>query len=122
MANQYAMALDLQDDSEAISTYLRHHESVWPEVLVALQAVGVLDMNIWRIGRRLFMLLETVDDFDLDLDFARYLTLHPRCAEWEALMGTLQVPLPEAAAGKKWVEMENIFHLQAQLHGPSTQA
>lgn len=117
MMKQYAMTLDLKDDEGAVAAYRRYHQAVWPEVLEALQAVGVHDMRIWLWGRRMFMLLEVTEHFDPDRDFARYLTLHPRCEAWEALMGEYQQPLPGTAPGEKWVQMEAIFHLQAQVHG-----
>jgi L-rhamnose mutarotase len=112
---QYAMTLDLKDDPEAIVQYRRHHAQVWPEVVDALREVGIIDLHIWLLGRRLFMLLETQDDFDPETDLSRYLTLHPRCQEWEDLMGTWQQPLPQALPGEKWLPMERIFQLSSAM-------
>ena len=68
-------------------------------------------MKIWLLGRRLFMLAEVNDDFNPDIDFPRYLTLNPRCQEWEDLMTTFQEPVPEAGEGEKWTMMEEVFSL-----------
>ena len=106
-----AYTLDLKDDPEAIRRYDAYHANPWPEVVDALRAVGLHELLIWRLDRRLFMLARAGSDFDPDVDFARYLTLHPRCQEWEDLMGTLQAPLPQAPAGTKWVRMDRIFTL-----------
>ena len=92
---QLALTVNLKDDPGVIAAYKRYHAEAWPEVVAALREVGVLEMKIWLQGRRLFMLAETTEAFDPDIDFPRYLTLHPRCQEWEDLMGTFQEPLPE---------------------------
>jgi L-rhamnose mutarotase len=57
------------------------------------------------------MLADVADDFDPEVDFPRYLILHPRCQEWEDLMGTFQEPVPEAQPGEKWAAMEEVFAL-----------
>ena len=108
---QLALTLNLKDDPEVISAYKAYHAAAWPEVVEALQSVGILQMKIWLLGRRLFMLAEVEDDFDPAVDFPRYLTLHPRCREWEDLMGTMQEPVPEAQPGEKWSAMEQVFTL-----------
>lgn len=108
---QLALTLNLKDDPAVIAAYKAYHAEAWPEVIDALKAVGVLQMKIWLLGRRLFMLAEVNDDFDPATDFPRYLTLHPRCQEWEDLMGTFQEPVPEAQPGEKWAAMEQVFTL-----------
>lgn len=107
----YALALDLADDPAAVQQYIDYHANPFPEVVAALKEVGILDMKIFRIGQRLFMYYTAADAFDPSVDFPRYLTLHPRCQEWEDLMTTLQKPLPEATPGQKWVPMEQVFQL-----------
>jgi L-rhamnose mutarotase len=108
---QLALTLNLKDDPEVIAAYKAYHADAWPEVVAALKAVGVLQMKIWILGRRLFMLADVADDFDPEVDFPRYLILHPRCQEWEDLMGTFQEPVPEAQPGEKWAAMEEVFAL-----------
>ncbi|WKN43449.1 L-rhamnose mutarotase [Tunicatimonas pelagia] len=105
----YAQTVNLKNDPEVIREYEKHHAAVWPEVLSALKEVGVIDMKIYRLGRRLFMFMQTEDDFDLNVDMPRYLALHPRCREWESLMGTFQEKVPEAQPHEKWAIMKKIF-------------
>ena len=106
-----ALTLNLKDDPAVIQAYRDYHANAWPEVVGALQAVGVHQMRIWLLGRRLFMVADVADDFEPAVDFPRYLSLHPRCQEWEDLMGTFQEPVPEAKPGEKWAEMEEVFRL-----------
>ena len=61
---RYALALDLHDDVQLIEEYERFHRAVWPEVIVHLRQHGVLGMEIYRLGTRLFMVLDTDDARD----------------------------------------------------------
>lgn len=107
----YAQSVNLRDDPKIIEQYKAYHADAWPEVVEALKHVGILDMKIYLLGRRLFMFMQTEDDFDPNVDFPKYLTLHPRCQEWEGLMGTFQEKLPEAQPHEKWALMEKVFQL-----------
>ena len=62
---RHCLSLDLRDDPEVIAQYDHYHEAVWPEVLDALRASGILDMTIWRRDTRLVMLIETTPDFKI---------------------------------------------------------
>lgn len=108
---EYAMALDLKDDPDLIAQYKAHHQAVWPQVHASLKAVGILGMRIYLIGQRMFMVMQTVDDFNPERDFARYLELDPKCQEWEDLMGDFQQPLPQAGPGEKWLYMDKVYDL-----------
>ena len=105
------MSVNLVDEEKAIRQYEHYHAHPWPEVVASLKQVGIIDMKIYRLGRRLFMFVKAEDGFDPQVDFARYLTLDERCQQWEDLMGTFQVPLPEAEPGEKWVAMKKVFQL-----------
>ncbi len=108
---EYALTVNLKDDPEIIAQYKQYHGNVWPEVRRSLEAVGVREMKIFLLGRRLFMYLTADDYFDLNLDLPKYLTLNPKCQEWEDLMTQLQEPVPEAKDGEKWALMEKVFDL-----------
>ena len=71
-------------------------------------SVGILDMQIYRLGNRVFMICDTVDDFDFEKDNARLATL-PRQAEWEAYVAKFQGADPNAPSTDKWQLMERIF-------------
>src|SRR5688572_30116856 len=102
---RYTLALDLIDDPSKIREYEEYHKNVWPEIKKSITEAGILSMEIYRVGNRLFMIIEAADDFSFDrkkqLDGS-----NPRVAEWEKLMWNFQQPLPFAKPDEKWVLME----------------
>ncbi|SRR5690606_17971959 len=117
MAQRYCQALDLVNDPEKIRTYIRHHQAIWPEIRTHIVDCGIADMQIWRLGTRLFMIMETNDSYDAAAAAAKA-ALDPKVQAWEALMWQFQVATPWAREGEKWVAMEKIFDLQQQLPQP----
>jgi L-rhamnose mutarotase len=111
----YGLTLCLRDDPEVIAAYVRHHQAVWPPVCARLREVGVQAMRIFLRGRRLFMYIETSDDFDLARDFAR-VNQDPVSAEWNRWMATLQERAPEAHPDEWWAPMELVFDLDWPQH------
>jgi L-rhamnose mutarotase len=109
----YARTLDLKDDPAMIAAYDAHHQAVWPEVERGLLTIGIERMRIWRLGRHLFMLMETTDSFDPEKDFARYMASDPRIREWQSLMESYQEPVAEAAPGVWWADMQLVYTLPA---------
>jgi L-rhamnose mutarotase len=109
--NRHVMTVDLKDDPRGIAAYRRHHRSIWPEVRDSLRRVGVLRMDIYQLGRRLVMVMDTKEGLDLKRSFAAHAASHPRCAEWEELMKTFQQAPPGAPRGRLWTPMRSIFHL-----------
>ena len=109
---RYCQTLDLKDDPELISEYRKRHteNEAWPEILQGIRSVGILEMEIYILDNRLFMIVETPSDFDWDEAFARLATL-PRQEEWETYMSIFQVARPGATSAEKWRMMERIFHL-----------
>jgi L-rhamnose mutarotase len=107
------LALDLQDDSGLIAEYRAHHEKgkVWPEIEESLERAGILDMEIYCTGNRLFMIMEVAETFSPEVKKALDAS-NPKVEEWERLMSAYQVPLPWAEPGEKWVTMERIFKLK----------
>ena len=105
---RYCQTLTLVDDPELIEKYVEAHAHVWPEVIAGQREVGILSMEIWRHGSRLFMVMDTVDDFDFDRDMARLATL-PRQAEWESYVSQFQGCAVGASSSEKWQRMERIF-------------
>jgi L-rhamnose mutarotase len=103
------LAIDLKDDDAVVETYREYHRRVWPEVLESLRASGVLDMQIYLLGRRVVMIADLVDGADLRRAFDTRMASHPRVAEWERLMMSLQQPAPGAREGEWWTAMEPVF-------------
>lgn len=105
---RYCQTLTLVDDEAMIAKYVDAHAHVWPEIIQGQREVGILDMQIYRKGRNLFMIMDTVDDFDFDRDMAWLATL-PRQAEWEAYVSQFQGARADARSDEKWQLMEQIF-------------
>ena len=81
---RYCQTLDLRDSPELIAEYRKRHSQAeaWPEILAGIREVGILEMEIYILGTRLFMIVETPLDFDWDTAMERLNTL-PRQQEWE---------------------------------------
>ena len=105
---RYCQTLSLKDDPQLVEKYIEVHSHVWPEIIEGQHEVGILLMEIYAKGRNLFMIVDTVDDFDWDRDMARLATL-PRQAEWEAYVSQFQGCSPEAKSTEKWQLMTKIF-------------
>jgi L-rhamnose mutarotase len=107
----YALALDLVDDPERIADYEKTHQKIWPEVRWHLRAQGVVQMEIYRLGTRLFMVMEVDPALYSAEGMAQASRDNPAIVRWEALMWTYQVPTPWTPAGEKWTPMAKIFDL-----------
>ena len=105
---RYCQTLTLVENERMIAKYVEAHAHVWPEIIEGQREVGILNMQIYRKDRSLFMIMDTVDDFDFEHDMARLATL-PRQAEWEAYVAQFQGCDPNAKSDEKWQLMERIF-------------
>ena len=81
---RYCQTLSLRDNPELIEAYRKAHskEESWPEIRAGIREVGILEMEIYILGSKLFMIVETPLNFDWDKAMAKLATL-PRQAEWE---------------------------------------
>ncbi len=109
---RYCQTLDLRDSPELIAEYRKRHSETeaWPEILAGIREVGILEMEIYILGTRLFMIVETPVDFDWDTAMKRLATL-PRQAEWENFVATFQGCNPDSTSAEKWTLMERMFYL-----------
>ena len=109
---RYCLALDLVDDPALIAEYERWHksENAWPEIKKSILDAGITQMDIYRTGNRLFMIMETDDTFDASVKNSMD-AANPKVQEWEQLMWKFQQSLPWAKEGEKWVTMNKIFQL-----------
>ena len=109
---RYCQTLDLRDDPALIAEYRRLHseQGVWREILDGIRSVGILEMEIYIVGSRLFMIVETPLDFDWTTAMERLSTL-PRQQEWEDYMSMFQQAAEGASSAEKWQLMERMFHL-----------
>lgn len=107
------MMLDLKEDEQAIREYERLHQQVWPEVEAQFAEFGVLSIDIYRLGTRLCMVMETDDTRFNPARFQAAQNSDPRVQEWEQLMWRFQSPTPWTPAGEKWVEASCIYQFTA---------
>lgn len=109
---RYCQTLDLKDDPELIAEYRKRHSEAeaWPEILNGIKEVGILEMEIYILGTRLFMIVETPLDFDWDSAMNKLASL-PLQAEWEEYMSIFQISEPGASSAEKWKLMDRMFHL-----------
>jgi L-rhamnose mutarotase len=107
---RYCLTLDLKDDPALIVEYRKYHEKIWPEITKSIKDSGILDMEIYLLGTRMFMIMEVNEKFSFEAK-ARADQQNPKVQEWEQLMWRFQQALPQAKPGEKWVLMERIFRL-----------
>lgn len=108
--NRYCLTLDLKDDPQLISEYEAHHKKVWPQILDSITGSGITQMEIYRFDKRLFMIMETVDNFSFEQKAVND-KQNKKVQEWEQLMLKYQQPFDKSDPSKKWVLMTKIFDL-----------
>ena len=109
---RYCQTLDLRDNPELIAEYRKRHsrEHAWKEILKGIREVGILEMEIYILGTRLVMIVDTPEEFNWKEAMDRLATL-PRQAEWEAFVAQLQGCREDARSDEKWQMMEKMFYL-----------
>lgn len=107
---KFCFALDLKNDEELIEQYDRYHQNVWPEIIDSIVVSGIKDLEIYRVSNRLFMIMQTDEDFSFDKKTALD-NANSKVQEWEELMWKYQQALPVAKPGEKWILMHKIFDL-----------
>jgi L-rhamnose mutarotase len=107
---RFALTLDLKDDEYLISEYERLHQQIWPEIVKSITSSGILNMEIYRLDTRLFMLIDATNEFSFE-EKSKKDAANDKVQEWEELMWTYQQKIPGAKPGEKWVLMNKIFEL-----------
>ena len=103
-------ACDLKDNPELIQQYIEYHQEVWPEIKASIRDAGIINMEIFQVFNRLFMIMEVNETYDDGIK-AKMDAENPKVQEWENLMWKFQQSLPNAEKGEKWVRMKRIFKL-----------
>jgi len=107
---RYCLTLDLKDDPKLIEEYEEHHKKVWSEIIRSIKDAGIEQMQIYRLGTRLFMIMEVNDDFSFEKKSVADKN-NLKVQEWEELMWKYQQPISGTATGEKWMIMKKIFEL-----------
>ena len=109
---RYVQTMDLRNDPALIAEYRRRHsrEELWQEIRDGIKEVGILEMEIYILGTRLVMIVDTPLDFDWDTAMARLATL-PRQQEWEDYMAMFQQCAQGSTSKEKWKMMDRMFYL-----------
>ncbi len=109
---KYCLALDLKNDAALIAEYEGYHKKLRPEIEKSIRESGILNMEIYRVENRMFMIMETEDDFSFEqktaLDAA-----NEKVQEWEAFTWKYQQEIPGGKPGEKWRLMDKIFSLNS---------
>ena len=108
---KYCLALDLNNDPNLIAEYIEFHKNVWPEIQKSIKDAGVINLEIYNVADRLFMIMEVDANFSFE-EKAKMDAANPKVQEWETLMWKFQKALPQAKSGEKWIFMDKIFELK----------
>ncbi len=108
---RYCLALDLKNDPQLIKEYEDYHKKIWPEIAHSIKQSGITGMEIYRFQNRLFMIMETAEDFNFEQKQIMD-DQNPKVQEWEQMLWRYQQALPGSKEGEKWKLMSKIFHME----------
>ncbi len=111
---RYSLTVDLKDDAALIAEYEAIHRAIWPEIRKSIVESGITDMQIFRLGNRLFMIMETEDDFSFERKGAMD-AANAKVQEWEQMLWKFQQPIAGSKPGEKWILMKQIFSLNQSI-------
>jgi L-rhamnose mutarotase len=109
---RFCFTLDLKDDPGLIAEYRKYHKKIWPEITESIKNCGIVDMEIYLFGNRMFMIMEVNESFSFEKKVMAD-QRNPKVQEWEQLMWKFQQALPQAKPGEKWIPMERIYKLES---------
>ena len=111
-SKRLCFSCDLKDNPHLIAEYKDYHAkgNAWPEITKSIKDSGIIDMQIYLTGNRMFMIMEVDKSFD-PIKKANMDAANPKVQEWEKLMWKFQQELPWAEKGEKWIALEQIFQL-----------
>ena len=105
---RYCFALDLKNDKKLINDYIEHHKNVWPEVIESFNNLGIVELSLYNIENRLFMIINCNSNFTIKNKTERDLN-NFKVKKWEELMNNFQKLIPNTPKGEKWRLMNKIF-------------
>jgi L-rhamnose mutarotase len=116
LTHRHCFALDLVDDVDAVRLYEEWHRpgNTPREIIAFFRAEGVEDLQIYRAGNRLFMILDLSDGVSAS-EFASAGAANGDVQAWTSRMSAFQQPIvfgAAAAPSSGWVEMNGLFDLK----------
>ena len=103
-----AMVIRLRPDK--FEAYRALHGQPFPGVVAALKAAHIANYSIFHRDGLLFGYLE-YHGSDWAADAAQ-IAADPETQRWWALTDPCQQPMPDAAPGEWWSDLESLFHLE----------
>jgi len=112
MSARICLALDLVEDADLIAEYEHWHRvgNTDPAVTRSIRDAGILEMEIYRAGNRMFMIIETDDTYSDEVKAAAD-AANPAVIAWTAKMRQFQQPIPAAGPDGTWLPMQRVFRL-----------
>ncbi|NPD82513.1 L-rhamnose mutarotase [Prevotella sp. PINT] len=109
---RYVQTMELKDSEELIRRYCEAHDELHmrPEVLAGMREVGILEMELYRLGTQVVMIVDAPEDFDWDTAMAKLAQL-PGQDDWEAYVAQFQQCNPTDTSDQKWKMMDRIFRI-----------
>lgn len=109
---RYCQTIELRNDPQLIAEYRQLHSATqhWHEIRDGIKAVGILEMEIYILGNRLFMICEVPENFDFASAMEKLATL-PRQQEWEDYVARFQKCKSGDTSSQKWQLMDRMFYL-----------
>jgi L-rhamnose mutarotase len=96
-----------QVDPEHWDAYKAIHLNPWPELLEAIQDVGIHNYSIFAFGTRVFAYMEVDGDVTTALNALTQTTVKQR---WDEEVTVWVLPEAEAGTGIQFMELEQIFY------------
>ncbi len=107
---RYCYTLDLKENESLKKEYINHHKKVWPEILKSIKSSGILNLEIYNINYRLFMIIEAENKFD-EKKKQKMDSENSIVQKWETKMWEYQKKIKGSSNGEKWVKLNRIFSL-----------
>ena len=107
---RYCQYMELNSETLEEYKYWHDNQNIWKEIPEGIKKAGILNMEIYLIDDKAFMIVETPVDFNWDEAFGRLATFE-RQAEWEDFVGKFQITGEGKRSEEKWQLMERIFSL-----------
>ncbi len=106
---RFILTLEIINDPVLAEEYIKVHGigMAWPQITENMKSVGIHEMELYLMGYRAFLIMDTKPDFDWDIDGKVWGDL-PKEKDWQAYVAKFQKTNPESKAAEKWKTMKLI--------------